>query len=72
MRRSPWLLLLVAPAVWVLVEWLRGWVLTGFPWLAIGYIQQMNGQQGEAQKSYRKCAQADGPARFVRDCKSLL
>ncbi len=41
-------------------------------WLAIGYIQQMNGQQGEAQKSYRKCAQADGPARFVRDCKSLL
>jgi apolipoprotein N-acyltransferase len=28
--------LLIFPSVWVLLEWLRGWLFTGFPWLLAG------------------------------------
>jgi len=31
--------MLLVPAAWVLVEWWRGWFLSGFPWLSLGYSQ---------------------------------
>ncbi|CAA6806900.1 MAG: Apolipoprotein N-acyltransferase (EC / Copper homeostasis protein CutE [uncultured Thiotrichaceae bacterium] len=30
-------LVLIFPAVWVLAEWLRGWLFTGFPWLYLAH-----------------------------------
>ena len=32
-------LVLVMPALWVLMEWLRGLLFTGLPWLSVGYAQ---------------------------------
>jgi apolipoprotein N-acyltransferase len=31
--------LIALPFVWVVFEWMKSWVLTGFPWLDIGYTQ---------------------------------
>ncbi len=30
-------MVLVMPAAWVLLEWVRGTIFTGFPWLTLGY-----------------------------------
>ena len=32
-------LLWIVPAVWVASEWLRGWFMSGFPWMTLGYGQ---------------------------------
>jgi apolipoprotein N-acyltransferase len=36
-RRVP--LALVAPPLWVLMEWIRTYILGGFPWVSLGYSQ---------------------------------
>jgi apolipoprotein N-acyltransferase len=36
-RDHPLNLIIVLPACWLLGEWLRSWLLTGFPWLYLGY-----------------------------------
>ena len=39
LRPGPVKWLLIAPALWALLEWVRGWLFSGFPWLALGYSQ---------------------------------
>lgn len=38
-NKHPLGFVLLAPALWVATEWLRGTLFTGFPWLDIGYSQ---------------------------------
>jgi len=36
---GPWRWLVGLPALWLLIEWWRGWFVSGFPWLSLGYSQ---------------------------------
>lgn len=38
-RRSAAAALAAAPFVWVAAEWVRGWLMGGFPWGSLGYSQ---------------------------------
>jgi apolipoprotein N-acyltransferase len=36
---NPWQFVAIASTSWVFLEWLRGWFLSGFPWMTLGYSQ---------------------------------
>ncbi|HLK70851.1 MAG TPA: apolipoprotein N-acyltransferase [Steroidobacteraceae bacterium] len=38
-QRGPARWLIGMPGLWLLIEWWRGWFLSGFPWLSLGYSQ---------------------------------
>lgn len=40
-RSTPYALILI-PSIWVLLEYLRGFLFTGFPWALLGYSQYLN------------------------------
>jgi len=41
-QRTQWDMLIVAPFLWVALEYIRSFFLTGFPWATLGYSQYLN------------------------------
>ena len=60
-------LVLVMPAVWVLIELLRGMIFTGFPWLTLGYAHS-----GSPLAGYAPLLGAYGVSLLAAICAGLL
>ncbi|HEX9949776.1 MAG TPA: apolipoprotein N-acyltransferase [Thermodesulfobacteriota bacterium] len=41
-EKGQWVILLALPALWVGLEYLRSFLLSGFPWALVGYSQHLN------------------------------
>jgi apolipoprotein N-acyltransferase len=41
-EKGEWIVLLAFPALWVGLEYLRTFLLSGFPWVLVGYSQYLN------------------------------
>ena len=46
--RAPIVLMLLMPACWMLADWTRNWIFTGFPWIATGYAHNISPLAGYA------------------------
>lgn len=60
-------MILVMPAVWVLIELLRGMIFTGFPWLTLGYAHS-----GSPLAGYAPLLGAYGVSLLAAICAGLL
>jgi apolipoprotein N-acyltransferase len=68
LRASPVLrATLVIPALWTLTEWLRGWLLTGLPWLTLGTAYASGPLAG-----YAPIVGAHGVSFIAAACAGLL
>lgn len=45
---APLALMLLMPACWMLADWTRNWIFTGFPWIATGYAHNVSPLAGYA------------------------